>query len=120
MIFADGATYNSGNQMMFCWSPHETAFINRAMTGYNTHVSNTQWGNASHSYPTGVLHMRLAYKGTNNWDGWISPDGVTWANIYVNDPRGSSFTPTHVGIAMSSWGASRDIAVSCTYCRYNF
>lgn len=121
LIIADGNTYNAGKQVMFGWSPNENLYILRGMNNYNADIgSPTSVGNPLHSYPMGAMHMRLVWKGSNQYDALISPDGVTWATVLSAQSKHTLGTPTHMGFSMTNWGATKEAVFSYLYCRFSF
>ena len=120
VCMADGATYNSGNQVQLEWGPQESKFLFRHTTGYNAHQSNDSYGDPVHSYPMANLHMRLMWNSSNNYSLFFSIDGVSWCTIATSVSRGSVGTPTHMGFGFTSWGAARPTQFCCNYCRFSF
>lgn len=117
LIFADGTTYNAGNQVMFGYSPNEEVHTLRSMTGYNTQTAFSNPGTTKMwSVPT--LHLRMTFKGSNTWDTFVSPDGIQWAQIHSNRSMGS-LTPSHVGFGVTTWNGA-EYVWNVKYARFNF
>jgi hypothetical protein len=103
LIFANGATYGAGTQMVCTWIPSNGVLYTANMTNYNNWVETStptqyQYMQRTHQF------LRLTMTATNTWKVSVSVDGVYWATI----SSGTVFalTPTHVGFGVSRWGAS--------------
>jgi hypothetical protein len=119
LFMANGATWNAGKQIAFGYSPHETVYILRDMTGYNAHVSNTSYGTINPWQ--GMFHMRLQFVSNDHWSAYISADGIGWAKLFNNVALGSmGAAPTHMGFGFTTWGASREYNMGVTYCHFSF
>lgn len=117
LVFSDGTTYGSGNQVHFHYSFNELLFVLRSTTGFDTQTAFNSV--ASMSYPlSNALHLKLVYQGSNSWDTYASPDGIQWSQIHTAHSMGS-ITPTHLGISMSSWGNTRALVSNWKYVRFN-
>lgn len=114
----DGTTYNAGNQIQFGWSPHENALFNRIMTGFNTSVTQNNFSGATNY--NNFIHLRFVFESSNHYSGYVSNDGLLWANVFNNSSLGSLGTPSKMGFAFSSWGATREFQFSTSYCRFSF
>jgi hypothetical protein len=53
------------------------------------------------------LYMRLTYVSSNTFKGEVSLDGVTWNDFGAADIT-PTFTPTHGGLFVTSWGGSSE------------
>lgn len=118
-IFADGATYNSGNQMFAGWSPGESCINLRGNTGYKTqdtfNIGLTFLANA----PWPIMHIRLKWVGSGAWKAYQSLDGLQW--IETNSITGvGSMTPTHAGFVISAYSSLFPCQVSLKYFRFSY
>ena len=48
------------------------------------------------------IHLRLKWAAVNTWELAISPDAVSW--LTVASGIAYTMTPTHIGVAFTSWG----------------
>jgi hypothetical protein len=71
-------------------------------TNFSSHLTTNRnlWAN----FPW--LHLRLDWVNSNTWRGWFSPDGVSWTDMDEGN-QSSTVTPTHVGLAVSTWGTGQ-------------
>jgi hypothetical protein len=118
--FADGGTYNAGNQVGFAFSPHENTFVLRTETNYNnqTNFNNTVGGyfgaNSIHD-----MNMKLKWNSGLSYTWGYSLDGIQWVTSTQNAI--TSFTPTWCGFGFTGWGASlSSIVCAFRYFRTSF
>lgn len=104
LIMANGATYGAGAQVVYAFLPNSTTQNCQlwANTNYNTQGTNSTFNGSLLSQA--AKFMRLKYEAANSFSGWISPDGISWANITGALAR--TLTPTHVGFFGTSGGAT--------------
>lgn len=120
LVISNGATYGSGHQVFLLWSQQEKLFYISPWDGWN---ANGGTGTAlSTDYPkcSMALHFRLVWQSNDHYDGYISPDGISWAKCWNNLNIGSVGTPTHMGMMMSSWDSASKAVASFSYCRFSF
>lgn len=116
LCFSDGTTYGSGNQVHFHWSCNEDVWVLRSTTGFDTQTAFDTEG--QQKYPlAAAMHLKMMYKGSNQWDTFVSPDGIQWSQLHSNISMGS-MTPTHLGISFSSWGAVASTIINYKYVRF--
>lgn len=115
LIAADGTTYNAGTQVTFGPTPPLDVMPFYSFTGYNAAGVVNQY---SMKQGTSVsMHCwRLKWISANTWAGYVSPDGISWAQVGPNQTR--TFTPTHFGFAMSAWGGTNQKVWSLYYVRF--
>lgn len=115
LIFADGATYNSGSQFVWYYSPAEGGCVYNSPTGFNA----GGLPNGTKTIPAGDafgdIHLRLKYEAANTFSGWVSPDGVSWLNLTGSITR--TLTPSRVGFLLTSWGGANPFVASLRYFR---
>lgn len=115
LVFADGDTYNAGNQVVFYWSPREPFWYIVSYTGYNTagaFVNET----GEYQAPHGDMFLRFVMSAANTWDGYVSPDGVGWVHILQ---LSRTLTPTRAGVFFTSWTGVKPFAWSLRYFKRN-
>ena len=66
----------------------------------------------------GILHVRLVWVSANNFAWAISPDGSNWTDWGVA-AFSTSFTPTHMGLWVSTWSNTVPGAAVFRYLRVN-
>lgn len=105
LIFADGVTVGSGNQVcalyiMGTWSSQKrNAVIWQRWTGYNTRET---WGEIE-EYPSLIsdrVYLRFLYSAANTFRVYYSIDGVVWHD--VSGALSYTITPTYIGIAQTA------------------
>lgn len=116
VIMADGATYNSGTQVVVRISPQEGVVVLSNFTGYNTAVGGV-FVTGSDSQSFGRCFMRLTYVAANTWRCSTSPDGVNWIRNADPNDRTVTMTPTHLGFFVMGWGSDKASAMSFHYVR---
>ena len=120
VIMANGSTWNAGKQLVWGFSPHETQYFLRDMTGYNAHVNASGYGTINEC-PKSTLHLRLEFVSNDHYSGYVSFDGLLWAKVFNNLSYGSiGAAPTWLGFGFTTWGAAREFHFGCTYCRFSF
>lgn len=66
------------------------------------------------------MYMRLMWLSTTTVAAAFSMDGVTWTDFGVADHTISSFTPTHAGFYVTTWGGNDEAYAAFEYLRrYN-
>lgn len=117
LIFADGATYAAGNQVIFRLSLADDVGAISSFTGYNAQTG-PSFTAGIRSLACGKMFMRLKYDAANSWRAYISSDGISWGWF---TPSGSAFsrtlTPTHLGFFTTAWGAGNQFSWSFLYFR---
>lgn len=114
LIFADGVTYNTGNQA--CWSifPSAQNLQIFAQTSYNTQGSSSAKGiGTSLPFPCQFLRFKLISAG--NFAGFASCDGISWVNM--TGTVAITCTPAAVGFFSSTWNSSVPYMWSVRYFR---
>jgi hypothetical protein len=113
LIMSDGTTYGAGAQVVFWMFPslgttayQLTTYANFLTPGTTATYSVTQ---NVHAY----LFMRLVYEGSNNWHGYVSPDGTTWVSVTGTAAR--TLTPTNLGFTFATGGAATQFGWSVKY-----
>lgn len=101
IIFADGITYGSGNQMITMYSAAQDVLYTASFTGYNTlgsyvSPSLTSYDRASHFF------LRLQMTASNSFTSQVSCDGQQWVTTAASFSR--TITPTYVGFGCTKWG----------------
>lgn len=120
LFMSDGVTYTSGNQVGWHWSPTEDTLVIRSMTGFNTQVTtNTVNCGMRPSMMGSILHLRLVYQGSNTYDSYASPDGISWIKFH-NGLSIGSMTPRYIGFGVSTWGAATQQVSAMKSFRSNF
>jgi hypothetical protein len=118
LFFSDGATYNSGVQAGFQWSQAEDAMVMRGMTGFdNATFSSTVTMDAS--VDMSQIHLKLEYRGTNQYHAYVSGDGVNWIKFF-NNSNPCTLTPTYAGFGITTWGGSLPYVASVKNFRTSF
>lgn len=121
VIMADGNTYGAGKQVTWQWSPHENAFIFRSLNNYSSDPGGaTTYNGVADTFPMSAMHFRLAWESSNTYSGYVSADGITWAQAFASSSRHTLGTVTHMGFFCTSWGATREAMFGATYCRFSF
>lgn len=100
LLFADGVTVGSGQQVACYYSPNEQRFMMSAPAGY-TAAATSFYNYCIAQYRTGFTFLRLKYESTNNWACYISSDGQQWINI-TGTLFSQALTPTHIGFFVST------------------
>jgi hypothetical protein len=121
VMLADGATYGSGKQASFWYSQQEKQYFQSIWNGFNSN-SGTSGGNGPIHYPFfhNTLHMRLKWVSANNYRCYVSPDAVSWADVFGLCSAGTIGTPTHMGFVCSIWDNANPGIASFNYCRFSF
>lgn len=116
LIFADGSTYGAGTQVVFQFSPAEASPIRwGSFTNYSSFVS-TGSVTMLTAGPFSDVFLRFRYEGSNNWRGYVSCDGTSWADVTGSFAR--ALTPTNVGFFVSTWGGAQPCTYSWRYVRF--
>jgi hypothetical protein len=116
LVFADGATYGAGNQVVFYFSPQEQAWALNAHTGYNT-LATFQSYTMQQFAPVGDMFLRLVYTAANSWRPYVSPDGVSWAAL--GSAVSYTLSPTRIGFFVTTWGGAQPFAWSFRYFKHS-
>jgi hypothetical protein len=99
---------------------NESRFVLRTLTGYSTFSAFADAGVQNISFWP-FIHTRLVWLSNDHYDGYASPDGISWFKVYDNANLGSmGAAPSYIGFNASSWGASQALVTSFTYCRFSF
>lgn len=101
IVLSTSATHGSGEQVIGTYYSNSTAdtlIRSYSISGWGAIVSNAGTFSVNRG---GQYHLRLVYLGSNNWRTDASPDGVTWIKGLANLSK--TMTPTHVGLASSSY-----------------
>jgi hypothetical protein len=115
LIFADGTSYGAGGQVAFGVSPSLTQLPYYSYTNYNS-ASVISSPGSDVGYPQGVCFLRFKYLGSNSWQGYVSPDGISWAAVGTSQAR--TLTPTHAGFWMTTWGGNGQHVWSVLYVKF--
>lgn len=66
---------------------------------------------------SGWLHQRIVAKGSDQWQFFVSHDGVSWLDLWGGVKTIAGFAPTHMGIGYSTWGATWTGTASAEFIR---
>lgn len=113
LIMADGTTFGAGAQTIFCASYVQNDLVLTHYTGYDTDVAGTTPVETLATLGAGVTFLRLKYEGSNSWRGYVSPDGISWAD--VTGTVSSTVTPTKIGFFLTPYGGAAPIVMSLHY-----
>lgn len=116
LIFANGASYGAGSQVLWGYSPQETSWVRHIFTNYNSQSGGGVGISCQARMVGGLMFLRFQYLGSNNWQGFASVDGLQWMNI--SGSFGRTLTPTHIGFWITTWGGVNPIQASIEYFRY--
>lgn len=116
LIMANGNTYGAGTQVFWHFSPQENMCWLVRSTNYSAVAASASYGIQTAAL-CGDMFMRLRYEGSNNWSGWVSPDGVSWMNI--TGTVAHTMSPTHIGFLVTSWGGVLPFAWSLRYFKHS-
>lgn len=120
VIIANGATYTAGHQVMWIISVDENKFFLTPWDGYNANGGTGDGLDLEYPVFQNMIHFRLVWESSNHYSCYLSPDGISWAEMISNFNVGSVGTPSHMGIIASSYGYAKDGVMSFTYCRFSF
>lgn len=113
IIVANGVTAGSGAQINASGHQLGNALSLRTLTGYNAQVSDV--GNsAGMPWDMSLIHVRLKMPTANNWEMYVSPDGVSW-RLWTS--AAYTLTPTHVGVGFTTWSTANTGIASIEYFR---
>lgn len=115
IIYGDGATYGAGNQAAYYFNPNQQVIGLTAWTGYNT-LSSVHNFTFQPSFLASDLFLRLVYSAANQFQGWISPDGVGFQNFTGN--ISITMTPTWAGFFVSTYSGGSAFVFSFRYVRF--
>lgn len=115
LIFADGATYGAGNQVVFHLDATSVAWYRGSHTNYNTAGAFATFTQIARQY-TAVCMLRFAYEGSDNFRGYYSVDGNQWTDLTGSFSR--VLTPTWIGFYCSTWGGASTCQFSFEYFRH--
>jgi hypothetical protein len=116
LIITDGNTYGAGAQAFFPYFQTNGAPYDLSpseWSGFNNRVAFTD---NNSSYFGTACHLRLKYDASNSFKYYHSPDGISWTLIGT---RSITLTPTHIGVAGSTYGGSTPYVFSFDYFRIN-
>lgn len=119
LLFADGNTYMAGTQMLgrlYQASGYGSAmYTDLAADAASGYTIVTAAGTPLTPYPrSSPIYLRLAYLGSNSWRVDVSPDGVSWIRGTAST---LTFTPTYVGLFVSSWGTTAQAVAAFEFLR---
>lgn len=117
-IFTDGTTNGSGSQVWAMPYSESTMALSsiisvRSFSNFNTQTAQYNYG--GWQWTGGPLFVRLTLTSANTWSLSCSPDGVSW--ITHASGLSMSLTPTHVGLATSTWTGNSPVIGSYEYFR---
>ncbi len=118
LVMTDGTATSSG--VVFAMLSYDTtnrlsAYLYRTGTLTNFDAAFTGYAEPLMKQPiVPVVHIRLTWVSSNTFRMEVSTDGVSWTTFGVSDPT-PTLTPTHVGFAVSSYGASVDRLATFEY-----
>ncbi len=96
-----------------------TAFTVRTGTWNALNAAETSSSpNTSYELIGGPMYQRLIWSAANTFQSYYSCDGVGWMKLPTGDTS-HTMTPTHVGIAMSTWGVATACMGAVEYFRVN-
>lgn len=105
IVLADGAVHGSGNQVVgIGFEASGTGGLSnqlRQLTGFDTSVDVASGTIRSPK----TLFLRIRWTAANTFYLDTSPDGINWIEEATNS---ATFTPTHFGIAASTYGGSAE------------
>lgn len=117
VILTDGTVWTTATNYVFVgiYSPGagDGRLFSTIRCGKFAQTESTVYDGAYSSLGTVGVHVRLKYEAANTWGVWISPDGVGWVQ---GSTRSYTMTPTHMGIATTTWNQS-NVAMTWDYFR---
>lgn len=119
VVMSDGATYNSGKQVCFTFSPNENQYFLRGLNTWNANATQTSSAGIL-LYLCPILHLRMEFRGSNAYTCYASVDCINWATIFSNTSCHTVGTPTHAGFICTTWGSSSQFVHSFSYCRFSW
>lgn len=118
MMFANGATYGAGVQVVNYFSPNERVQSIAAFSNFTARTANEPLSWVDNAF-AGVYHLKMEYLGSNQWHTYSSTDGIQWAQVKTSQTMGS-MTPTHMGFFMTHWGSGFPFVFNIKYIRFSF
>ena len=118
LMLTDGVTHGAGVQIsaMFWHSTTDYASASlRRTTSFTTDNNPGTQINLGAQAGRFRMHMRLKWVAANSFSYWVSSDGVVWYPINLN--AAYTCTPTHLGVAMSTWASTQDMIWTFDYVR---
>lgn len=117
--FADGNTYSAGSQIIArpytsSNTPSSVTISYVTIAGYNTAILNADFGSGTQTIG-GPLYLRLIWSAANTFQYWVSNNGVSWIQAFMNIAY--TLTPTHFGFFGSNWGVGQSTICSLEYIR---
>jgi hypothetical protein len=105
LVMTDGTTTTSNCIYVPLYTPAATREVYLFRTGTLTNFDPAFTTYATLGLPNWGphLHLRLTWLASNSFRAEFSPDAVSWTTFGVADPS-VTFTPTHVGFAVSTYG----------------
>ena len=114
LLMADGTTFGSGSQVMWFHSFSQSLVAISPYTGYNTDIGGATTKAMKYSTAgTGTFFIRLKYEGSNHWRGYISADGISWADLTGQITL--TLSPTKIGFFVTTYGATSPFVASLYY-----
>lgn len=114
LVMADGATYNSGTQVLLDFSAQENQSFLRRVTGYNTPQSQTG-RSINNGTPASHYILRLTYVSANTFKAEMSGDGIQYMQLIGNTSL--TLTPSYVGFGVTKWGGTQPALWTLEYFR---
>lgn len=116
LIISNGTTYGAGKQAFFGYFMSAGAAYSLSRAEWSGFSTRDAFTDTASTYFGEQLHIRLKYSAANTFEYYYSPDGISWILI---GSRSITLTPSHVGIAGSSYGSSTKFVFSFDYFRVN-
>lgn len=116
VILSDGTTHGAGVQV------YAASFGFNSFPGRDIECRrHTNWTTSTvgatlnlGSLTSSALHMRLKWVAANSFQTSYSPDGVSWLDMAA---QAFTCTPTHLGLAVSTWAGAGDFIWAFDYFR---
>lgn len=123
LLLTESATFNTGKALWFMpYQATSTAgaiiSVRHATTNWDTTVSTTDYGNPNWSGDWSTwMYQRIIYKGSNQWQFYTSPDGITWQDLWGGAKTLTGFSPTHYGFGVGTYSTTCRGMCSAEYFR---
>lgn len=116
LIIANGNTYGSGSQAFFNYFLSAAAVNELSCSEWSGFNNRVDFIGSASPYFGLSMHMRLKYSAANTFEYYYSPDGISWI---LSTSRTITMTPSHIGIAGSTYSGSTPFIFSFDYFRLN-
>lgn len=118
LCFTDGATTGDdmvGAQVQLDASAFSLALVNGPITAFDGDFT-LIFSSAPQTPLLNGLYMRLIWTAANTFAMAVSPDGVSWTD-YASAADTFTFTPTHLGVFVTSYGGTAQAIATFDYIR---